>query len=70
MQRAISVVLTSIVLIGFTAPSFGDEAQPELQPKRVEFGWFKKPAEVTTYEVQPAAAAPRNYQFVTDFSPL
>lgn len=71
MQRKLSVLLTSVVLSGLTGTGFADEAQPELQPKRVEFGWFKKPVEATTYEATPAAAgAVQDYRVVTDFSPL
>lgn len=70
MQRKLSTLMVAVALFGFNLSSFADEAQPELQPKRYESGWFKKPVDVTTYVAQPAAAESRDFRFITDFSPL
>lgn len=70
MQRKLSTLLVALTVGGLNVAAFADEAQPELQPTRLETSWFKKPAEVTTYDAKPAADAPRDFRFVTDFSPL
>ncbi len=71
MKRNALNVLLSVAVLGFASGSFANEAQPELQPKRVEFGSFKFPVEATSYVAlaRSADAKQQDYGFLTDYSP-
>ena len=72
MKRKIIGALASVVVFGFASTGFANEAQPELQPIPLEFGWFKRPVESTNAasHVAPTATQSGNdYRFLTDYSP-
>ncbi len=70
MQRNIVKVIAAAALAAFAATSFANEAQPELQPKPLEFGWFKRPVDTTSYVSSSNADTKRQeYRFLTDYSP-
>ncbi|MFN0304383.1 MAG: hypothetical protein ACKVQU_28955 [Burkholderiales bacterium] len=57
--------------MGLGTAGFANEAQPELQPKPIEFGGFKFPVGSTSF-VTPAANENRqqDYRYLTDYSPM
>ena len=72
MKRKIIAALASVVVFGFASAGFANEAQPELQPIPLEFGWFKRPVEATNAatNVSPSSTQAGNaYRFLTDYSP-
>ncbi len=71
MKRYLSKTIAAVVLAGFAATSFANEAQPELQPKRLEFGWFKQPVDATSFQTltSSSGAVRQDYRFLTDYSP-
>ncbi len=71
MKRNVLSVAAVAVLLGVASTAFADEAQPELQPKPLELGWFKRPVDATSY-VTPLSstyAGRHDYRFLTDYSP-
>ena len=72
MQRNALTVLLSVSLLGLGTATFANEAQPELQPKRLEFDGFKFPVGSTSF-VSPAAATEKkqqDYRYLTDYSAM
>lgn len=71
MQRNIVKVIAVAALAAFSATSFADEAQPELQPKRLEFSWFKQPVDTTSYVSFSSSVDTKrqDFRFITDYSP-
>ncbi|MFN0300405.1 MAG: hypothetical protein ACKVQU_08625 [Burkholderiales bacterium] len=71
MKRNVLSIAAVAVLLGVASIGFADEAQPELQPKRLEFGWFKQPVDTTSYVTSStsAYAGRQDYRFLTDYSP-
>ena len=70
MKRNTLVALA--VVCGFASSGFANEAQPELQPIPLEFGWFKRPVESTnaaTNVAPTSTQAGNDYRFLTDYSP-
>ncbi len=68
MNRKIIAVSVSVVVFGFGSTVFANEAQPELQPTPLEFGWFKRPVEATNAVTNVAptpARAENDYSFIT-----
>ncbi len=71
MKQTTLNVLLSVSLLGIAAGVSANEAQPELQPKRLEFASFKFPVGATSF-VSPAAQveqARSDYRFLIDYSP-
>ena len=71
MKRNVLKTLAAAVLFGLASTSFAYDSEPELQPKRLEFGWFKRPVDATSY-VTPSSSANavhQDYRFLTDYSP-
>jgi hypothetical protein len=71
MKRTVLKTLAAAVLVGLASTSFAYDSEPELQPKRLEFGWFKRPVDTTSY-VAPSSSADavrQDYRFLTDYSP-
>ncbi len=72
MKRKIIAALASVVVFGFASTGSANEAQPELQPTPLEFGWFKRPVESTSAvaNIAPISTqAGNDYRFLTDYSP-
>ncbi len=71
MKRNIMSVAVVAVLFGVASTGFANDAEPELQPKRLEFGWFKRPVDTTSYVTSStsAYAGRQHYRFLTDYSP-
>ena len=70
MKSTIVKALSTAILLGITSASFGNEAQPELQPTPVERGWFKRPADASRYIVERGGSSMNAYQFLNEASPL
>lgn len=72
MKRNAFKLIVATSLIAAANASFANEAQPELQPKRVEFGSFKMPVDMTQYRAvdTDASATQSQYRFITEASPL
>ncbi|MFM9887333.1 MAG: hypothetical protein ACKVQT_30265 [Burkholderiales bacterium] len=71
MKRNVLSVTAVAVLLGIASTGFASDADLELQPKRLEFGWFKRPVDTTSY-VMPSSityAGGQDYRFLTDYSP-
>jgi hypothetical protein len=71
MQRNVLNFLLAAAVLGLATNSYADESQPELQPKRVEFGSFKFPVGATSYIDSPRSVETKqqDYRFLTDYSP-
>ncbi len=72
MKRNVFKTIAAVVLAGFAAASFASpDAQLELQPKRLEFGWFKRPVEATSYQTPASSSGVvrQDYRYLTDYSP-
>lgn len=71
MKRTVLKTLAAAVLFGLASTSFASDSEPELQPKRLEFGWFKRPIDTTSFVTPSVSAntARQDFRFLTDYSP-
>ena len=71
MKRNVMSVAAVAVLFGVASTGFANDAEPELQPKRLEFGWFKRLVDTTSYVTSSASAhaGRQDYRFLTNYSP-
>jgi hypothetical protein len=71
MKRNVLSVAAVAVLLGVASTGFADEAEPALQPKPLELGWFKRPVDTTSYVISSTStyAGRQDYRFLTDYSP-
>lgn len=72
MKRNALTLIIATSLVTAANAAFANEAQPELQPARVEFGSFKYPVGATQYRAADAdtSAVQNQFRFITEASPL
>lgn len=70
-RNALNLIIATSFIAAANA-ALANEAQPELQPARVEFGSFKYPVGATQYRTVEAdtSAVQSQFRFITEASPL